>query len=522
MGIFSAQASSSGERLLITGRIVPMTYPNEIYENGAICIEKDRIVAVVSDIEFVPEEFESISPIKTEGTIYPGLIDMHNHLSYNFLPLWSVPNQYTNRNQWRTEEPDYHISITSPAKILGKNVDKDYPRSIARFVECRSLLGGTTTTQGLSSSLRGESRTWYKGLTRNVEAPNEPIFPKAGGKTLDYRASEIESKLVPALKRDNPFFYHLSEGTDDDARQRFLDLEYKKDVWAVDQDLIAIHCTGLQGDDFKILARGGGMVWSPLSNFLLYGRTADIVSAKKSGIKIALGTDWSPSGSKNLLGELKIAQIVSKNNGGVFSLEELVRMVTSTPAEILGWEGQVGALKRGMKADLLILEGNSIDPFEQLVAANEDDILAVVIDGRPRHGRMNLLDFDKDNQEQIVIGGKNYCLDLTESGNDPLGGLTLTSAIDKLTYGLANLPDLVTNMPKHGTFAFEILARDNISIDFDFDDADDFRTMQNKLLSEVRNLRPIKMSPITAIDDHEYIPFLRTNINLPDYVKEGL
>ena len=193
-------------------------------------------------------------------------------------------------------------------------------------------------------------------------------------------------------------------------------------------------------------------------------------------IRDSLGTDWSPSGSKNLLGELKIAQIVSKNNGGVFSLEELVRMVTSTPAEILGWEGQVGALKRGMKADLLILEGNSIDPFEQLVAANEDDILAVVIDGRPRHGRMNLLDFDKDNQEQIVIGGKNYCLDLTESGNDPLGGLTLTSAIDKLTYGLANLPDLVTNMPKHDTFAFEILARDNISIDFDFDDADDFRT----------------------------------------------
>jgi len=158
----------------------------------------------------------------------------------------------------------------------------------------------------------------------------------------------------------------------------------------------------------------------------------------------------------------------------------------------------------------------------KLIAANEDDILAVVIDGRPRHGRMKLLDFDKDSQERIVIGGKDYCLDLTEAENDPLGGLKLASAIDKLTYGLANLPDLVKNMPKHDTFAFEILARDTISIDFDFDDSDDFRTMQNKLLSEVENLRPIKMSPITAIDDHEYIPFLKTNINLPDYVKEGL
>jgi cytosine/adenosine deaminase-related metal-dependent hydrolase len=52
------------------------------------------------------------------------------------------------------------------------------------------------------------------------------------------------------------------------------------------------------------------MVWSPLSNYLLYGDTADIEDAKSEGVLIGIGSDWSPSGSKNLLGELKIAKLV--------------------------------------------------------------------------------------------------------------------------------------------------------------------------------------------------------------------
>ena len=42
---------------------------------------------------------------------------------------------YTNRNQWRTTEPDYDVCISIPAKLLGSNIDIDYLRSIARFVE---------------------------------------------------------------------------------------------------------------------------------------------------------------------------------------------------------------------------------------------------------------------------------------------------------------------------------------------------------------------------------------------------
>lgn len=517
MGSFTAAVH--GDRLVLVGRIITMDETATIHRRGAVCIEADRIAAVVADPTHVPEAFAGLSPIDTGGTIYPGLIELHNHLSYNFLPLWTVPKTYTNRNQWREHEPDYKVSISMPAKIIGGNVDVDYPRSIARFVECRSLLGGTTTTQGLSA---GGGAKWYEGLTRNVEAPRDAAFPAAGGQTLDYAPAEIESKLLPALQKDRPFFYHLSEGTDQDARQRFLDLEYSPNCWAIDPDLIPIHCVALQQGDFQKLRSAAGMVWSPLSNLLLYGKTADVAAAKAAGIPIALGSDWSPSGSKNLLGELKIARIVGDHLGGLFTPEELARMVTSVPAAMLGWQGQVGAVQRGLKADLLILHGDCSDPYEQLIYARENDIVAVLINGRPRYGRLGFLDFDAKHQERFVVGGRDYALDLTEAANDPLAGLSLGTAVAKLTYGLARLPDLAASAPAPKIMGFDAIERDAIMIDFEMEEDEHFSVLQDAMRAAAPSLKPLPMSPITAVDDPDFIPALKASINLPTYAKQNL
>ena len=34
-----------------------------------------------------PAGFDGIGPVDTGGTLFPGLIELHNHLSYNALPL---------------------------------------------------------------------------------------------------------------------------------------------------------------------------------------------------------------------------------------------------------------------------------------------------------------------------------------------------------------------------------------------------------------------------------------------------
>jgi 5-methylthioadenosine/S-adenosylhomocysteine deaminase len=52
--------------------------------------------------------------------VIPGLVDLHNHLAYNTLPLWTEPKQHTpflHYNSW-TKAVTYAASTTWPAYAL--------------------------------------------------------------------------------------------------------------------------------------------------------------------------------------------------------------------------------------------------------------------------------------------------------------------------------------------------------------------------------------------------------------------
>ena len=67
-----------------------------------------------------------------------------------------------------------------------------------------------------------------------------------------------------------------------------------------------------------------------------------MTAATTSGVTLAIGCDWGPSGTKNLLGELKIAKLTSAHLNGAFTDEQFVRMVTTAPARMMGWDTFVG------------------------------------------------------------------------------------------------------------------------------------------------------------------------------------
>ena len=520
----------TAERLtVLAGRIVTMDASSTIHPAGFVCIKGKSISEVAPDAASIPAEFATTKPVETSGTIYPGLIELHNHLPYNMIPIWDVPQRYTNRNIWRSDFARYLPEVSWPATVLGKNTDLDYQRAIVRFVECRSLFGGVTTAQG--SSGNGE---YYKGLVRNVEAPLEQGWPAAQGQTLDYRSEQIESDLLPKLGINRPFFYHLSEGTDADALQRFLDLDCGPKGWAINKNLIPIHCVALAATHMQRLSLAAGMVWSPLSNFLLYGRTADVTAAKNAGVRIALGSDWGPSGSKNLLGELKIARIVSRELGDVFSDEDLVRMVTTNPASMLGWDAHIGSIEKGKRADLLVLADKVELPYSQLINARENQIVAVVIDGRPRLGREGIMEFALDQQEPVRIGGWRYTLDLAEDVGQTLGGLSLASAMAKLAYGLEHLPELARDYVRQTSFLLEradeaqgisaTLNLQNWGLHLEFEPE---LTTLKAVVEKAPEIDPtlikrIELPPMTEIDDACFRPALRRNVNLPDFVRSYL
>ena len=370
-----------------------------------------------------PPEFAGVKVLETKGTIYPGLIDLHDHLSYNALQLWDVPKLYTNRDQW-AQGDTYRKLVTGPMKVLAHT--PEYVPAIVRYVEAKCLVAGTTTSQGIALSSYSGIQRFYKGIVRNVEQTDEDELPEAGTHIADVAAKDW-AKFLKRLESFDCLLLHLSEGTDKAAHEHFLALQAPSGDWAVTSSLAGIHCVALEKKDFEVLAKAGAsMVWSPLSNLLLYGKTADTSLAHDAGVLTALGPDWSPSGSKNLLGELKVARLVDSVNGGGLSDVDLIALATRNPAKILRWDEHLGSIEAGKRADLLVVSGAGGDAHAHLFTRSEHDVELVVVNGVPRYGASTvmrkLLGEAAAQAEAGSAGGRARLLFLTQATGDPVVG----------------------------------------------------------------------------------------------------
>ena len=235
------------------------------------------------------------------------------------------------------------------------------------------------------------------------------------------------------------------------ARRHFLALEVAPDQWAINEALAGIHASGLLPEDLRLYqGLGGSIVWSPLSNLLLYGATTDIRTARELGIKIGLGSDWSPTGSKNLLCELKVAWLYSQHFlDGLLSPRDLVAMVTRTAAQILRWDAALGSLEPGKRADLLVIGGTSGDPYEALVRATELSVRLVVINGFARYGTASLMRKLAPSHEPLRLKGQSRGLYLEQPTTHPaVAPISLAAARDTLRDGLARIQDLARDLER--------------------------------------------------------------------------
>jgi hypothetical protein len=101
---------------------------------------------------------------------------------------------------------------------------------------------------------------------------------------------------------------------------------------------------------------------------------------KNQGVLIALGTDWTPSGSMNLGRELVCAdEMNEKYLDNAFSDKELWLMVTYNPAVALQVDGKIGSLKPGLFADIAIYDGRGKDnPYRAIIEADAASTVLVL------------------------------------------------------------------------------------------------------------------------------------------------
>jgi 5-methylthioadenosine/S-adenosylhomocysteine deaminase len=373
-------AQSPGATYALRGTLIT---PNGIVENGIILIRQDKIVAAGSAVKLPP----NVTPIDTHAVIAPGLIDLHNHLTYNVFPRWHPMEEFGNRYDWQ-QKPIYQTLIESPqAGMVADGLECE----MERYAEVKGISEGETSTVGSLAN------ACSMGLEHNLDTEDEwhvayNVFPlqMSEGDLAPIRQGLANHQL-------RAFLIHLSEGghQDESAAREFAMM---KDRGLLVPGVVLIHGVALRPEDFvEMAAHGVNLIWSPRSNLELYGSTADVAAAKAAHVKIALSPDWSPTGSDGLLAELNYAAAWNGiQTSHPFTNAELFAMATSIPAALIGASDRLGALDAGHDADLLVIrpetDSSKHDAYWTLTHATAAQVMLVTVDGEPLYGDADLLE----------------------------------------------------------------------------------------------------------------------------------
>jgi len=453
------QIFKEGKQLSIFGNVV---IDDNVYINGGVEIGADGKITNAGCIE-VPAESTMINC--AEHIILPGLINAHDHLSFNYLepggnkiPTAEILHpaidynecndpinaytlgkcasyRYDRRNQWRKGINGKRL-VSAPVnyKLPSEVGTENLPTLLNMVAELRHIMTGTTTIAG---------PTGVKGLARNPDNKGLDEGLKLNGKIVDYNVFPLgvtdragkDNSIVDCNsdKTDSPlavtfqgeaektldnliFLPHVAEGLDNYAHTELRCLTNNKDeigsakLQAPNSTFIHM-LAATPNDAEKIKDAGTSLVWSPRSNISLYGNTAPVSMFDKKGINIALSTDWTPSGSVSMPRELVCASDYNRDYlAGHFNDIDLVNMATKNAAKALGLSDQLGQIKIGYWADLSIFK-QSIDAtsgeylgavLNTLTGANASTVDLVLRAGRPIYGDTDVINtLTSDNEKQL-------------------------------------------------------------------------------------------------------------------------
>jgi cytosine/adenosine deaminase-related metal-dependent hydrolase len=294
--------------------------------------------------------------------LFPGLINLHDHLTLNAVPnparFGARPNSYA----WIEE---FQPLFGEPSVAAARSRPE---RERAWHGGLKNLLAGTTVAV--------HHDPWCTAFDEG-DFPVE--VPRHVGWAHSLRLSGNYGPAVPAAfhatPAEAPFFIHLAEGTDEVAGGELAELDA---LGAFGANTVLVHGTGLSPEDIVcVVARGAGVVWCPASNLLTLGSTLAPRPLADAG-RLALGTDSRFTGSRDLLEEMKVAAAESD-----LAPREIVRLVTGDAARLLR-RPDLGGLSAGQRADFLALPDPGGDPFEALLSASRSDLAAVVRGGEPK------------------------------------------------------------------------------------------------------------------------------------------
>ncbi len=220
-------------------------------------------------------------------TVFPPLINAHDHLELNHYPRTKFRERYDNAHQWG-EDVNARLH-ESPFRELRAFPLKD-----------RLFIGGLKNL--LCGALIVAHHNPPHSLLFNANFPVTVLSRFGWSHSLHFSSNaEIQASYRKTLT-PSPWIIHLAEGTDEIAQAEYQQLHA---LGCVSEKTVIVHGVGLTSSDRADAApKIRGLIWCPTTNNYLLGITADISAWVEAGGRLALGSDSRLTANGDLLDEI--------------------------------------------------------------------------------------------------------------------------------------------------------------------------------------------------------------------------
>lgn len=415
--------------LVLNGTLVTMDKAHSVIEDAGIAVAGGRIVAVGSSRDIIrmytaPERVDASGKI-----IIPGLINGHTHIP---MTLFRGLADDLDLQDWLTK-------YIFPAEA--QNVSEEFVRAGTRLGLAEMIRGGTTTYCDMYYFEDAIADETARAGVRGVLGETVIDFPVADNKTnaeamayvekfvqkwkgnelivpaiaphAPYTVSEEHLKAVRAFsdRTGAPIVTHISETkreVEESIKAKGASpVDYLARIGFLNNRVIAAHMIWPSAEEISLLKRlGVTVVHNPQSNMKLAAGVAPVPAMLDEGVVVGLGTDGAASNNDlNMWEEMDTAAKLHKVFSGdpkVMSAERTFELATIRGAEALHLEKEIGSIEKGKRADLVIVDRDSLHQiplyniYSDLVYATKaSDVQTVIINGRVVMRDRRLLTLDE-------------------------------------------------------------------------------------------------------------------------------
>lgn len=408
------------KRTLISGGcIVTMNHEDEIFDQGWILVEDDRIIDIGEGTP--PEVFGEVEQINANGmAVLPGIVNIHTHVCGSLFKALTEDNKGSfyglafPMERFLTPETTYVLSMLGCIETVkfGSTCINDlyhYMRSTAKAVGeigLRGVLAHKVYEVDLCNlqyndytRLSGQGETKLEENIRLIEeyhnSYNGRITCRFGPHATDTVSLELAKKITRLAENYNVGIHtHVAQKEKEVNILRetynMTPVEFLYETGLAGRKLIAAHCILLNDNDINIMKETKTNIAHCPEIMLKRGAFPPIKDFYANDLSIGLGTDWV---TMNPWDNMRFAVAGARISGcdeDVINAKKAFRMSTIGAAEVIGMEESIGSLEKGKKADLLLMDLNvaHLQPiFDDLVAtivynANGNEIDTVIIDGK--------------------------------------------------------------------------------------------------------------------------------------------